>query len=284
MGSRPRHHLAGDGDGGELAALIELQSRKHFGEELHARERLLLVDPDGHLPRVDAVLEKLGRDAQALRIGRGVPEAAGVGEDARVDADRGVAAQRMPEPLDDLVGEDADARGLGIDVIDVAERLGGEVMVQIDQDSAARRLRDVRPQAIARSGIRRDGHVERLGRADLAANFPRSRQEAEVVGQLVRVVDDHFPPHLPQRRPQRQCASQRVAVRPPVHGEEHPPRRLQRRNRAGQVFPRAPFARIGHPAVSCLHAPAPDVDLRAYSFSPWRGSSEWCGERRSSAS
>src|SRR5438105_9849367 len=192
MRSRPRHHLARDGDGSELAALIELQGGQHLRKELHAGERLLLVDPDRHLPRIYPVLEKLGRHPQALRVGGRVPEAAGVGEDAGVDADRGIAAQRVTESLDDLVGEDADARGVGIDVVDVAERLGGEVVIEVEQDPAAGRRRDVGAEAIARPRVGRHGDVEGVVRGDLAAHLLGSGKEAEVVGQLVGVVDQHL--------------------------------------------------------------------------------------------
>src|SRR4051812_5710366 len=253
MGAGPRYHVAGDDDGGELAALVELQGPEHLREELHPRERLLLVDPHGHLPRVDPVLEKLRGHPQALRIRRRVPEASGVGEDARIDADGGVPAEGMPEPTDDLVGEDADARGLGIDVIDVAERLRRQVMVEVQQDPAARTGGHVRTEPVARPGIGRDGDVEGVVRGELAAHPVRSGKEAEVVGELVGIVDDDFAAHLPQRRAERERAPERVPVRATVHGEQDPPRRLQRGHRPRQGLSRAPLAGIGDSAITCLH-------------------------------
>src|SRR5438105_8325632 len=141
VGPGARHHLAGDGDGGELAPRRDLQGLQHLGEQLHARERLLLVDAHGHLPGIDARLEQLGGDAQAFRIGGGVPEAARVGEDAGVDALRGLARDRMTQALDDLVGEDAHRRRVRIDVVQVAEGLGGDVVIEVEQLPPARRRR-----------------------------------------------------------------------------------------------------------------------------------------------
>src|SRR5207302_8527694 len=87
----PGYHLVGDGEGGQFPAGRDLQGAQHLGQQLEARDRLLLVHAHRHLPGVDARLQKLGGDAQRFRVGRGVTEAAGVGEDAGVDAGRRVA-------------------------------------------------------------------------------------------------------------------------------------------------------------------------------------------------
>src|SRR5260370_25654779 len=97
---RPRHHLVGDGDGGELA--VHFQRAEHLGQQAHARQRLLLVDPHRHLPGIDARLEQLGGDAEALRVRARVTEGTGVGEDAGVEALGGLAADGVAQALEDL--------------------------------------------------------------------------------------------------------------------------------------------------------------------------------------
>ena len=200
------------------------------------------------------MLEQVGGDAQAFRIGRRVPEAPRVGEDARVDALGRVAAERMPQPLDDLVRQDADRSRLGIDVVQVAERLGGDVVIEVEQHAPPRRRRHVGAQPIGAPRVGSHGHVVRRVRRKRLGDAVGAGEEAEVVGQLVGIVDGDLAPHLAQRTAQRERAAQRVAVGAAMHGEQDASGSAQRLDGARQVLSRFPFPRVLDAQVLGLHA------------------------------
>ena len=161
---------------------MHFQGLEDIREKPHARERLHLVDAHRHLPRIDARLEQLGGDPEALRIRAGVPERARVGEDAGVDALGGVAADRVPQALDDLVGEDAHRGRVRIDIVHVAEGLGGDVVIEVEHLSAARSGRHVGAEAIDSARIGDHGDVVGSLLRQGPRHFGCATQELEIIG------------------------------------------------------------------------------------------------------
>ena len=233
---------------------MDLERGEDLGEQVHAREGLLLVHAYRHLPRLDSCLDQLGGDPQALGIRARVPEASRVGKDAGIDALRGVLGEGPAQRADDLVREDAYRGGVRIDVVHVPERLRRDVMIQVEEHAAAIRLRDVGPQPVESACVGHHRDVEGGARGQRLRHLGRSAQEAEVVRQIVGIVDGHFAAEIPQRGRQRQGRSERVAVGAAVHGDQDRARGPQRVDRQRQVLLGLPVARVRDAEVDRLHS------------------------------
>lgn len=214
------------GDGGPDEALLreEVGPGEHVAYEAEVGEAVLLeegaIEPgDGHLEVEEAPGKVEGLGGRAL-----VLEAAGVADEAGVEAHGGVLVEGQAEDLDQAGDDDGGGGGPGIDEVDGAVAGVREVVVDHDElvggPSGAGEL----AQTLDRPAVEGD-HDLGLGREPLRVG------EHVEAGQLpvVRPDDlgtgeggDRVPPGGAQHVVEGEHRAQRVAVGGHVTGERHP--------------------------------------------------------------
>src|SRR5205807_5135957 len=115
-----------------------------------------------------------------------------------------------------------DGSGVRIYVVHVTEGLGGDVVVEVQEHAPPVRRRHVRTEAIVGARIGRDRHVEGSSGGQRLFHLGGPTQEAEVVGEIVGIVDGDLAAQFAQRGGERQRRTERVAVGAAVHGDEDP--------------------------------------------------------------
>src|SRR3954470_9960528 len=113
----------------DATPLVHTEARQHLGQQPYTTCGRGSVDPLVHLLRVDAMREQIGGDGVASRRGVAVAEAAGIGEDRRVqrarDLRRNLELELAREIVDELSGgarrrvreDDVPSRIIGRDVV-----------------------------------------------------------------------------------------------------------------------------------------------------------------------
>ena len=113
---------------------------------------------------VDAPLPEIGGDPEGRRGGARVLEAAGIGDDARIEGGGLLGVRDPAHPPDQLEDQLAGRCGPGVDEVDVAEAEVGCMVVEVD--AGARGLEHTQQQVEARvlGAVHREEHLGRRRR------------------------------------------------------------------------------------------------------------------------
>ena len=111
-------HRLGDGGPHEALVVDELGLGEGLAEQTQIREAVLLEERPGETGDGDVELGEAPRQVEDFGGRRVVLEPAGVADDRRVQAHRGVAVQRQAERVDETVHDPPARRGVRLDHVD----------------------------------------------------------------------------------------------------------------------------------------------------------------------